>query len=346
MAVIAELFGCVPSLERVLEDWTHRWCRFTNRPCDVTANRGDRAFLDLEHRSLRDDERRELLARYGPDPLPLGICSVSTQRRFESESKPWIICPKRMLDLRSDPPVLPPEVRAQIPIAPGTRVRCWWEFKFASNENAIDSSGVSRFFEYTFDYILLPVQQDADGRVTLLGPPYIIEVMTSSTRGGGLTEHMIDVLSTRPQRSLRGHVDSPYTPNYRQVFGRMASQLYAKSEVAEAWGGRTIWVLQDVLLDYIEQTTAFRARPFEDGDDGSVFMLVYGLERTGDEWLLRHQKTLRGPSRLPVREGGDFTSMLGVGYIPPLESLLDTLSRSQGRTRASGQPVNWMDLTW
>jgi hypothetical protein len=35
----------------------------------------------------------------------------------------------------------------------------------------------------------------------------------------------------------------------------MASQLIAKSEAGEYWGGRTVWIMQDLLLNYIHDTT-------------------------------------------------------------------------------------------
>ncbi len=38
----------------------------------------------------------------------------------------------------------------------------------------------------------------------------------------------------------------------------MASQLIVKSEMANAWGGRTIWVIQHQLADYIRKSTGLR----------------------------------------------------------------------------------------
>lgn len=223
MARIGELFGVrvdEAHLTDPAQHWVNRHCPFTNRVCDVSANRGDRAFFDRNGTAITEADRQVYLQHYLNSDIPLGICSVSTQRRFESNSKPWIVCPKRMMDLRDAPPIILPEVKAMIPIAPGSDVRCWWEFKFASNDETEDATGGARFFEFTFDYILMEVDW-SEGRQhpRLVGAPYILEIMTSSTRGGGLTEHMADVLALRPQRPLRGAVKSPYTPNYRQVFG-------------------------------------------------------------------------------------------------------------------------------
>jgi len=352
LARIAELFGHrVEELAFELppENLISRHCPFTDKICDVSANRGDRAYFDRMSSCVNDEDRLLLEQHYRSHDIPLGICTVSTQRRYETTSKPWIICPKRMMELRAMPPVILPEVKNLIPIAPGTDVRCWWEFKFASNERSEEDEASGRFFEFTFDYILMPVDwSDGGDHPRLVGPPYILEIMTSSTRGGGLTEHMSDVLSLRQQRSLRGSVKSPYTPNYRQVFGRMASQLFAKSEVAAAWGGKTIWILQDVLLDYIQQTTAFNPTPFLDKEDGNVNMVVYRLDHNqqSDQFDLVYDKTLTGNSRVDDPDAPDFTSMLGIGYIPPLTLLKSTLERTQSRRRLATDSKNWIDFKW
>lgn len=253
-----------------------------------------------------------------------------------------------MMELRSTPPILLPEVRNLIDIKPGTDVRCWWEFKFASSDQTEENELAGRFFEFTFDYILMPVDWSAGGaHPKLVGPPFILEIMTSSTRGGGLTEHMGDLLALREQAALRGRVKSPYTPNYRQVFGRMASQLFGKSEVAEAWGGKTIWILQDVLLEYIEQTTAFRSAPFVGQPNGNVNMVVYSLEGSdADQYELQYERTLTGNARSNQIDDPDFTSMLGIGYVPPLALLKSTLERTQSRRRGDEAAMNWVDFKW
>lgn len=253
------------------------------------------------------------------------------------------------MELHTSPPVFLPEVKALIPIKPGADVRCWWEFKFASTDDSKENEVSGRFFEFTFDYILMEVDKSGGGpNPRLIGVPYILEIMTSSTRGGGLTEHMADVLALREQRPMRGAVKSPYTPNYRQVFGRMASQLFAKSEAAESWGGKTIWILQDVLLEYIQQTTAFRPEPFEGGKDGNVNMVIYRMDENPQtmQYDLTYDKTLNGNSRSNDPNAPDFTSMMGVGHIPSLDLLKSTLERTQARKRKPGAATNWVDFKW
>lgn len=343
---VAELYGRSPQVYRDASSAVKaaRLCPIRDSICDVSANRHRVANLNLDYKGIQPNEKQEILETYGDEPLPLGICSCWTKRQNEQVGKPWILCPKRLLSLERPYPIIPNEVRQLIEIPNGTRVGVWSELKFRRLEPQGDTN---RFFEYTFDYLLMGL--DADGHP--IGVPYIIEVMTSSTRGGGLSEHMTDVLLGRPQRNLRGVVDSTYTPNYRQVFERMLGQFIAKSEIAERWGGRTIWVFQDVLLDYIEQTTDFDSRLFENQPGGNVFAEVYSLENptsaipsatTGLH--LAHHKSLRGRAR-NLDHTQDYTSMLGLGFAPPLTELKEALRRGYLRN-LKVEAGSWFEFVW
>lgn len=339
---IAELFGYDPAV--FTDDRRTQvagQCPIRGAECDVTENRHRTAHLNILHQGIAPRERQTLQRLYGRAALPLGICSCWTKRQNETVARPWILCPKRLLVLEPPRPVIPIEVKSAIGIADGTRVRVWAGLKFRSRE-----TGTSRFFEYTFDYLLLPL----DNTNNPVGPPYIIEVMTSSTRGGGLTEHMVDVLLGRPQRNLREAVQSIYSPNYRQVFERMLGQFVAKSEIAEHWGGRTVWVVQDVLLDYIEQTTAFDSNRLRGQQNGNVYVEVYGLERPAagindGRMALIHTQSLRGRARASL-DAPDFTSMLGLGYAPSLGLLIASLRRGQARRADTEVTGRCFDFTW
>jgi hypothetical protein len=324
-AYVAELYGRAPDVykDRVTALEVARLCPFRNTKCDVSANRNRVATLNLNYEGVRDDARA-ITAIYGKEPLPLGICSCWTTRQNEIVAKPWILCPKRLLTLEPPRPLIPREVRNLIEVEEGARVGVWSELKLRVN----DEQG-NKFFEYTFDYLLMQINDEGEP----IGAPYIIEVMTSSTRGGGLSEHMADVLLGRKQRHLGNVVDSVYTPNYRQVFGRMVSQFVAKSEIAEAWGGKAIWVFQDVLLDYIEQTTAFDSNKLKPHRKGNVYCEVYSLKEPNakeakptDGLQLIHHKSLRGRARL-IEHSEDYTAFLGLGFAPDLEGLKTTLRR-------------------
>ena len=332
-ARVAELYGLSPEIFANPDTRLTgvRLCPFRNTICDVSSNRNRVASLDYKHEGVRKDASA-IKEIYGSKPLPLGICSCWVRRQNESVERPWILCPKRLLALEPPCPVIPKEVRQLIEIKEGREVGVWRELKIRRRESEADSG---RFFEYTFDFLLMELSSSGEP----VGVPYIVEVMTSSTRGGGLSEHMADVVLGRPQRHLGGVVDSIYTPNYRQVFERMLGQFIAKSEIAEHWGGRTVWVFQDVLLDYIEQTTAFASADLDTSGSSNVFAEVYRLVKpeAGDiaGLHLAHHKSLRGTARLN-RVSKDFTALLGLGYAPELETLKKTLH--EGVKRAARTP--------
>lgn len=81
----------------------------------------------------------------------------------------------------------------------------------------------------------------------------VVEVMTASTSGSN-TAKGTDIRSAFENAMLGRDHQSPGI-NKRQVWGRMATQLYAKSALAEAWDGEALWVVQDELLGNIEATT-------------------------------------------------------------------------------------------
>ena len=349
MATISEFFGhkveqnpaeapgeAVANRQRYLASQ----CPFINDVCDVSSNRSDLAFFNLLHNSVSDRDREEFALHYGEARIPSGVCSLSVKRQNEAVPRPWIVCPRRLLDLKIGAARLPPELRALIPLPDGTPIHVWWEVKFRDrNPGGLD------FFEYTFDYLLMPYEADAAGNfIRYVGPPFNIEIMTSSTRGGGLTEHMTDILLGRPQRRLTGGmVKSPYTPNYRQVFGRMTSQIFAKSEILEVWGGRSFWLVQDVLVDYIKQTTAFRPENFRDSEAGNLFLMVYTMEDRGDRYDVQFVETLRGQARPAETEIPDFTPMLGIGHAPTFQSIQNMLTTSLQSGRAENER-NWSSI--
>ena len=95
----------------------------------------------------------------------------------------------------------------------------------------------------------------------------------------------------------------------------MASQLVAKSEAANSWGGRAIWIVQDLLADYIGTHTALPLDDLRSPDwtPGEVNMVVSDLS---------------GPVALysgPIRAaGGDrkcWFELLGAPHVPTLESM-------------------------
>ena len=69
--------------------------------------------------------------------------------------------------------------------------------------------------------------------------------------------------------------------NIRQVWARMASQLVVKSQIVNQWGGRTIWVVQDALTEYIGNNTGIRLDELKSTDWslGEVNVLACSIDQ-------------------------------------------------------------------
>jgi DNA (cytosine-5)-methyltransferase 1 len=118
-----------------------------------------------------------------------------------------------------------------------------------SNENALDELvKIARKNGYFQD----KRRNLADTEILLpdLSNLFILEVMTASTSVSD-TENSTDMRSAFRNALLVSEHTSPGI-NKRQVWGRMVTQLFAKTALAHVWGGRTIWVIQDSLLHNIE----------------------------------------------------------------------------------------------
>jgi hypothetical protein len=107
----------------------------------------------------------------------------------------------------------------------------------------------------------------------------------------------------------------------------MASQLIAKSEAANSWGGSTIWIVQDLLADYIRSRTAL---PLDDllspeWAPDEVNMVVAGME--GPEALYA------GPIRPRNGDRRCWMEILGAPHLPSLSSMTKKLESKSPFTR-------------
>lgn len=278
MSKIFELFG-YPLSENSLEAQETRkkaLCPFMGSECDGGGNR----YLS----SVNLKNNAELAVFFDNlESVPAGICSLQLQ----PSQSPWIVCPRRLFFLAksSAGQWLKQRFSEQLLLAysgyaPDTVLGIWSELRISYQQK-------QKSFQYTFDYVLIPLasldqhqiesatnrecskirrQVELSGYALArrngldyvdnfpVGEPLIVEVMTSSTSGGNK-----DKRTTIPMAFGDALMGRPHTGpgiNYRQVWARMVSQLIVKSEAALAWGGKTIWVLQDLLVDYISSTTA------------------------------------------------------------------------------------------
>ena len=238
--------------------------------------------------------------------LPCGVCSV----RLPREDVVWAICPRRLLTFGSGGVAegqaeLANKVFAIAGFEPDEEVSVWTEVSLIEV-----GSGGGRF-NYRLDYVLRSTRQGA--------APVVVEVMTCSTSGGNRSK------GTDIQGAFRRAVLFAHTPvtdpvkapgvNVRQVWARMASQMIAKSEAANSWGGRTIWVVQDRLVEYIRTNTALPldALHAPDWTPGEVNMLVSDLTQP--------IALYSGPIRAAGGSGACWLELLGTPHIPTLGSI-------------------------
>lgn len=362
MPKIYEVLGYPIDDERVFVKQSRKkiYCPFISDKCDGGGNR---------YMSDIDLKGHPELQRLFPDftRIPSGICSI----QLSDNTPPWIICPRRLLYMGKKAAQETLRGRAQTELfkhcgyEKGTRIGIWTEAKVKYlNPEAEDALA----FDYTFDYVLMPIGRvsktqalketglswnvlkdylEASGHTFALhdgefyiedfpiGNPVIVEVMTSSTSGGNKKKR-----SCIPQAfedCMLGKEHSAPGINYRQVWARMASQLIVKSQAAIEWGGKTIWVLQDLLADYISSSTALDLKKFiaQDTDEVNILAFSYGnnykKKKFEDLVLLDNVMLYAGPVR--SEKNGEkkpcFQDIVLASVCPPKQVLLASLVKKE-----------------
>ncbi len=187
----------------------------------------------------------------GDGSIPCGVCSVHTDIS-------WAICPRRLLTFDAAKPswqqaYLLSRVLSLAGFKKGDVVCIWSEISVVFKTK-------NERLNYRLDYVLKSES----------APPVIVEIMTASTSGGSKKERT-DIQNAFCDAVLYAEGNIPNrrgSPgvNIRQVWARMASQMIVKSQIANAWGGMTIWVVQDALMDYIRSNTGLRLDDLRSSD--------------------------------------------------------------------------------
>ena len=291
-------------------------CRFRgpNQECDQTEHRGSRAFLQLAPHAA-------LTQAYGRTEIPLGLCSMwSIQRHVQH---PWVVCPHRLFYAGPTTVFVENWIYQAWGLNRGDRVALWKEVK-------IQAVRESKKFDFTFDYVFRKVIKDDP--LLCDEPPFLVEVMTASTAGGGVESTFLHGLQD-PLALTRTSI------NYRQVIARMMSQFIAKAQAGSEWGGKAVWIVQDLLWRYVERTTGFNRDAFYNDPNGNVVVVVRRLEthdardRSLDTYTLRLEQIIHGwdrfeRSRGESYEGRDFVSMLNAPFTPNRTVILNATNRA------------------
>jgi hypothetical protein len=155
---------------------------------------------------------------------------------------------------------------------------------------------------------------------------FILEVMTASTSGSD-TENSTDMRSAFRQALLTSEHTSPGI-NKRQVWGRMVTQLFAKTALAHEWNGQTIWIIQDVLLDNIELTTRLKTVDIPSDPQRNINLVIMQYSTGVDgrkEMSLKN--TIHGDAGIDFNGSDTFTDILLPKLSPPKVELLKAILR-------------------
>ena len=156
---------------------------------------------------------------------------------------------------------------------------------------------------------------------------YILEVMTASTSGSD-TENETDMRSAFRNAILFNQHTSPGI-NKRQVWGRMVTQLFAKTALTKQWGGTTVWIIQDELLRNIELTTRLKTNAVADNPQQNINLVVmhYEVSPENDRRKMSFKTTIKGDAGLDFNGNDTFTDILLPKIVPPKIELLRAILR-------------------
>jgi len=362
--VIFELFG-YPLSDQSLEAQQNRQralCPFMGEECDGGGNR-ELSRVDL----TRNSDLRTAFSQHPGNTVAAGVCSI----QVVEGASPWIVCPRRLLSLgresagvRSYQGKTEAIVLNYLSYPPGTRLGVWPEVKIKSIATI---NGVQKLIDYTFDYIVMPVGSVLLDSVANLFPnityrrllaslnragytlsqkggivyiedfpmgiPSIVEIMTSSTSGGN--KRTRTTISAAFEDAMLGVPHQAPGINYRQVWARMVSQLIVKSEFALGWGGKTLWIVQDKLLEYINSSTALTLKTFLSDNVSDVNMLSFSYSSmhqapTGVIDLADSQLYAGPISSVPPELAAtlppSIQDITRAPFLPPLETLIALLA--------------------
>jgi hypothetical protein len=155
--------------------------------------------------------------------------------------------------------------------------------------------------------------------------------MTSSTSGGD--EKKRTRISHAFEDAILGRPHNAPSINKRQVWARMASQLIVKSQIAIAWGGKTIWILQDNLANYISASTALNLSDYlaEHTAEVNVLSFSYGSQfatprnaviELKDSQLFSGQMAPKGNKK----ESKSFQDIVRASFVPDVNALIARLA--------------------
>jgi len=108
----------------------------------------------------------------------------------------------------------------------------------------------------------------------------------------------------------------------------MVTQLFAKTALANKWNGRTIWIIQDSLLQNIELTTRLKTADIPDGQTQNINLAImhYSTSKSGIP-KISLKSTIEGDAGIDFDGNDTFTDIILPKLIPPKIELLKAILR-------------------
>jgi Skp family chaperone for outer membrane proteins len=323
-------------------------CPFMNGECDGGGNRY-LSTINLKGNAMLQDRIPNKAV------IQCGVCSL----QIREGEQPWIVCPRRLLSLKNGnlseyQALIRRRIAEYSALEPSKAYKAWSEVKI--KREVSNEEDKMKTFDYAFDYVIAAIGRKTvnEGAALLSQTPeatkkiaekngftvamrngeywiddfptdplIIIEVMTSSTSGGNKKKRT-QIAMACEDAILHGMKHNAPGINYRQVWARMVSQLIVKSQVALAWNSKTIWLVQDVLADYISKSTALILPEYLAArlDEVNILSASYGntiAERTSGVIKLQETQLFAGP--IATGETGGkakgFIDIIKIGAPPP-----------------------------
>jgi hypothetical protein len=332
------------------------WCPFMNAECDGGGNRYLSAINIKTNAKLRAKiQNKEIIQS--------GVCSL----QIRENEQPWIVCPRRLLSVKNGnlsqyQSIIRSKLSEYSRLDKTQSYKVWSEVKIKT-EVSTEQDEI-KTFDYTFDYVISATIRESVTKIAASlslspdivkkmaekngytiachnseywvddfpsDPLIVVEVMTSSTSGGDKKKRT-QIAMACEDAILKGMEHNAPSINYRQIWARMVSQLIVKSQVALAWQGHTIWLVQDVLSDYISKSTALVLPEYlsERLDEVNILAASYGgaiKEKTKDVIELKETRLFSGAISLDNVESKakGFIDIVKIGAPPSKEQIWRSL---------------------
>jgi hypothetical protein len=331
---------CETDFTRLSNSLQDCMCPLSNTPCDGGGNR---------HQTTIKGEHLKLLSNTTLEKIVPAVCSIKY-----SDDTSWIVCPRRLFAFPNN---LNNNKKLQLHELEILRAVDTQSFKYKAvySEIYLQLKDDDADINYHFDYIITDLHDNITtekffqlyeinsvieqkkffkifkanklinnnllSNIPKLDGLRILEVMTASTSGSN-TSKGTDIKSAFIKALNQEDYECPGI-NKRQVWGRMATQLFAKSALAESWGSKTYWIVQNELLKNICRTTKLELTHSRESSN-TVNFISMGYDNSQ---TLKIDESFAIPSGISYESTGSGIDILLPKKNPTKLNLLEALLR-------------------